>query len=480
MDINTLRNKDLKVLCIGSYHVIIQSILDFDYLLGKEHPSVCVIIATGRRYERYFFGKKEILLPVYSVVEEVPQDTQAQVSLFLNLSSGRRVLQSTEDVITTLPHLLGGAIFAEDVPEKHAIELYHLSQSKHMFIAGPASVGIMIPAFLKLGAIGDVIRTTPILPGLKAKYKNCGIDWVTKKESFDVLKNNNLINYIYIIDNNTINKLKNKKYDLVICLDDDYESCELASSVNSKKIIGSYLNKNQKKYTKDSFLWFDMGLISKFGKQKADELKAKNKKTYQEITYKILSLNYKKQEPILILNRNELNFGKKFSRKNNIKKSDLVIGVNTGAGGRWEDKKLSIEKTAELIGKLNKQVKNAKLLLFGGPEERERNKKIKSLVKTRIIGAGCGNSLMEFASLINLCNILITSDSLALHIGIALKKKVVAFFYVTSATEIELYGRGIKLIAKGKDYCSYKAKCDYPPKWNIDEIVTAVKKFIQK
>ena len=156
MDINTLRNKDLKVLCIGSYHVIIQSILDFDYLLGKEHPSVCVIIATGRRYERYFFGKKEILLPVYSVVEEVPQDTQAQVSLFLNLSSGRRVLQSTEDVITTLPHLLGGAIFAEDVPEKHAIELYHLSQSKHMFIAGPASVGIMIPAFLKLGAIGGV------------------------------------------------------------------------------------------------------------------------------------------------------------------------------------------------------------------------------------------------------------------------------------------------------------------------------------
>ena len=46
---------------------------------------------------------------------------------------------------------------------------------------------------IKLGAIGDVIRTTSILPGLKDKYKDCSIDWVTKKESFDILKNNNSI-----------------------------------------------------------------------------------------------------------------------------------------------------------------------------------------------------------------------------------------------------------------------------------------------
>ena len=53
---------------------------------------------------------------------------------------------------------------------------------------------------IKLGAIGDVIRTTAILHGLKVKYKNYIIDWVTKKECFDILKNNSLINYIYLID----------------------------------------------------------------------------------------------------------------------------------------------------------------------------------------------------------------------------------------------------------------------------------------
>ena len=127
---------------------------------------------------------------------------------------------------------------------------------------------------------------------------------------------------------------------------------------------------------------------------------------------------------------------------------------------------------------MNNQIKHVKILLFGGPEEKERNEKIKKLLKTNIIDAGCNNSLMEFASLINLCKVLVTSDSLALHIGIALKKKIVAFFYVTSAAEIELYNRGIKIIGRGKDYCSYKPKCDYPSNWNINKIVNAVKKLI--
>ena len=338
-------------------------------------------------------------------------------------------------------------------------------------------MNIMQVLIIKLGAIGDVIRTTSIIQGLKSKYRNSRIDWMTKKESFDILRNNNLIEKIYLIGSN-LQELKNKNYDLVISLDDEGDACKLASSVKYKKIIGAFLDNGKRVYTKDSSEWFDMGLISRFGKQKADELKAKNKKTYQQIMYGILGLKYEKQEPVLRLNDKESEFGKNFASKSNIGKKDLVIGINTGAGGRWEDKKLSVEETAELIDKLNDQIKNFKIILFGGPEEKERNENIKKSVKTKIIDAGCSNSLMEFASLVNLCNVLVTSDSLALHIGTALKKKIVVFFYPTSESEIELYSRGIKIIGKGKDYCSYKPKCAYPPKWNIGEIVDAVKKLI--
>ena len=130
---------------------------------------------------------------------------------------------------------------------------------------------------------------------------------------------------------------------------------------------------------------------------------------------------------MLNLQKKHIKFADSFSKKNNISDDDLVIGINTGAGGRWHDKKLSIQETAELIDKLNNEI-SAKLLLFGGPEEKERNEKIKQTIKTEIIDAGCDNSLMEFASLVDLCKILITSDSLAMHIGIALKKNIIAFF----------------------------------------------------
>ena len=330
---------------------------------------------------------------------------------------------------------------------------------------------------IKLAAIGDVLRTTAVLPALKENYPDCSISWVTKNSSFDILKNNEVIDKIYLIDENLKEKLKDVVFDLIISLDDDSEACALASSLNSKKIIGSYLKDGKKAYTEDSATWFDMGLISKYGKEKADELKALNKKTYQEILFSILNIDsgkYKIHKPILNLQKEDLKFAKAFAEKNNIERKDLVIGINTGAGGRWQDKKLSIEKTAELMDKLNSELK-CKILLFGGPDEKQRNEKIKEGIKAEIIDAGCNNSLMEFASLVNLCKILVTSDSLALHIGVALKKKVVAFFYVTSAAEIELYNKGIKIIGKGEDYCSYKPKCGIPPDYNVDEIVEAVK-----
>ncbi|MBL7147608.1 MAG: glycosyltransferase family 9 protein [Nanoarchaeota archaeon] len=333
---------------------------------------------------------------------------------------------------------------------------------------------------IKLGAIGDVLRTTSVLQALKEKYPDCEISWVTKNKSFDILKNNDFIDKIHLSDENLKEKLKGKIFDLIISLDDDSESCDLASSLNSKKIIGAYLENGKRVYTEDSALWFDIGLISKFGKEKADELKALNKKTHQEILFNILNINngkYKICRPILNLQKEDLKFAKQFAEKNNIGKKDLVIGINTGAGGRWQDKKLPIEKTIELIDKLNSELK-VKLILFGGPAEIERNKKIKQGIKTDIIDAGCNNSLMEFASLINLCKILITSDSLALHIGIALKRKIVAFFYVTSAAEIELYNRGIKVIGKGDSYCSYQPVCDDPPDYNINEIIEGVKKLM--
>ncbi len=156
LDIALLRKTAGRIVTIGSYPAIIQSVLDFDLLAGKKAPSIVAIIASGRKYERYFFGKKEVLIPVFSSPDDISEQVKKSSTFFLNLSSGRRVLASTETLVAAVPKILGGVVFAEGVPEKHALELSRVAQEKKKFIIGPSSIGLLLPGILKLGAIGGV------------------------------------------------------------------------------------------------------------------------------------------------------------------------------------------------------------------------------------------------------------------------------------------------------------------------------------
>jgi ATP citrate (pro-S)-lyase len=156
IDVQKLRGVKHAILSIGSYPSIIQSTLDFDYISGKTTPSIVGIIAAGRKYERYFFGKKEILVPVFPSIESLPSALADTITLFLNLTSARRTLSSTQTVLAAIPNLHGGTIFAENMPEQHTLDLCRTATEKETFIIGPASVGFLLPGVVKLGAIGGV------------------------------------------------------------------------------------------------------------------------------------------------------------------------------------------------------------------------------------------------------------------------------------------------------------------------------------
>lgn len=156
VDIQHLRQQEAKIIMIGNHPGIIQSILDFDYLSGKDHFSVKMIVAGNKKFARYFFGKKEILIPIVPSLQQIPETVKNAATYFLNVTSGRRVLTSSAEALTLLPHVLGGVVFAENVPEEHAIELYRLAHEKQKFVIGPASVGLLLPGLFKLGAIGGV------------------------------------------------------------------------------------------------------------------------------------------------------------------------------------------------------------------------------------------------------------------------------------------------------------------------------------
>lgn len=154
IQLSEMRMMDIRVVVLGSHPGIIQSILDYDFLIGKQQPSIMAIIASGRKQERYFWGETEVILPVVANLEQLDSESRKTCTAVLNVQSARRVLVSCKQAIDLLPNVKLMTIFAEQTPEAHSLELYEYIKSTDILTAGPSSVGILLPGFVKLGAIG--------------------------------------------------------------------------------------------------------------------------------------------------------------------------------------------------------------------------------------------------------------------------------------------------------------------------------------
>ena len=329
---------------------------------------------------------------------------------------------------------------------------------------------------IKLGAIGDVLRTTSILPALKQKYPNSKIYWFTKKESYYLLDSNKSIDNIIIYSQKNIDNLKNSFFDIVINLDEDFEACSLATNIKKNTLLGFYLKDNKITPTKGAKEWFDMSSLGK--KPQNDRLKKANKKTYQQLMCQIIDINPKDTYMKLDLRKEQKIFAKNFKRRYNIEDSDTVIGINTGSGDRWPSKQYNVKNTALLTEQIYKRFK-AKIILFGGKNEIQRNNEIIAKASVPIINAGCGNDLLEFPALISLCHVFITSDSLGMHIAIALKRKIIALFGPTPVNEIELYSLGIKVHAKSNCLCCYKPDCKATDQIKVQDITKQIPNLLE-
>jgi heptosyltransferase-2 len=325
---------------------------------------------------------------------------------------------------------------------------------------------------IKLAALGDVVRTTSVLKPLKTKYKNSKILWITEDNALEVLYNNPYVDEI--IPYSQVYQLYNSHFDILVNLDLEIRALRLTKNLSAEKKFGFFLNET------DEIICSNESAEKWFKLSHNDVLKRQNKKTYQQYMMEILEFKNlsPKDYPIIInLTKEEKKFAEKFAKKFSITKNDLVIGINLGGGDKWQKKEYPVEQTVELIKLLvqssefrDKKVKTknkktgVKVLLFGGEKEEERNKKIVYLVNNPLlIDTGCKNTLREFFSLINLCDILVTSDTLALHVALALNKKVVVLFGPTSYNEIELYGLGKKIVSPVKCVVCYNRTCDKKP-----------------
>ena len=334
---------------------------------------------------------------------------------------------------------------------------------------------------IKTGALGDVVRTSFIAQALKEKNRfiPTTLYWLTDKKAAPFFINNVYVNKVVSIQSKKdTDKLKNIFFDLIINLEEGEDLCKLASNLSHKRLVGFYYKNGGIFPTHSTKEWYDMSAIGK--KPQNDILKKKNKKTHRQIMAEIVGVeDYKKYQPFLRLTSQQRKFARDFFRRHNLNRTELIIGINIGGAERWP-KSLSVQKTVSLIDSLNKKYK-AKFLLFGGPNEVEQNNQIIARSNVPIILTGCGNDLLEFPALISTCNLFITTDSLGLHLSLALKRKTICLIGPTSSAEIEMYGLGEKVVAKSKEVCTYRnatEKC--MNSINLSEVFLAVERLLQR
>ena len=153
--IEAIRKNPGTILAVGAYRPGYQAILDFDVLIGRETPSIVGIVGSNKRYEKYFWGNSEVLIPCFPTIAEAKQ-VLPHVDWLLNITSARRAYQMTNDFFAAYPDARGGHIFAEDVPEVEALKLREAYSQNDKTIIGPAGVGLIVPGSLKLGVVGGV------------------------------------------------------------------------------------------------------------------------------------------------------------------------------------------------------------------------------------------------------------------------------------------------------------------------------------
>jgi ADP-heptose:LPS heptosyltransferase len=316
---------------------------------------------------------------------------------------------------------------------------------------------------IKLDAMGDVLRTTSLLPPLAQKHPMASITWITRRESRPLLERNPYITEILDYGEDALLQLSVRTFDRVINLDAGKTSAALASVANSTKKDGFVLDARGYVQATNAAaqVWLEMGVF--------DDIKRQGNRTYQEMMTDIVGLSGCTHRYVFQLIEEECERGKGFLRKLGVDFSKPVVGLNTGAGRRWELKQWREEGYLELIDRMAKK-RPVQFVLLGGPEERERHKRLVSRSNVPVIDAGCDNPVRQFASFVGLCDLIITGDTLAMHLALAQNRRTIVLFGPTSAPEIELYGLGEKVVPNMDCLGCYKQKCDFVP--NCMDLIT--------
>lgn len=304
---------------------------------------------------------------------------------------------------------------------------------------------------IKLGAAGDVIRTTPLLWRLREDHPKARIWWLTYSPD---LVPASRVDRILKWSSESLMTLEAMHFTRMINLDKDAYACGLANRIRADKKEGYLLGKfgqtepaNER--ARDKFI---TGLF--------DDISASNRKSYPEELFEICGYEWRGERYILDVPK-----GIEFP---NLDTSKPLIGMNTGAGIRWTSRLWDTAQWAQLANQL--MDRGYGVILLGGPDEDPRNREIQALTGGRAQYLGTF-PLKEFIALVDRCELIVTGVTMGMHIALGLEKKIVLMNNIFNRYEFgDLYGLGEIVEPDRECRCYFHGVCVNPDYFCLDHL----------
>ncbi len=289
--------------------------------------------------------------------------------------------------------------------------------------------------------IGNSILFSPAMRNLRENFPKAQIDIFAPKPQFaEPFRDSKIVNKIHDFKGiGTLAKIRSERY--------DYSITAFPSNKWQFNVF-PYVMGVKKRITHS----YDYGKLKTLSFLQNIRIPANEKLHDVEQNLELVKtfgIKPKKYPVYFHLSKKNIENADKFISSKKLKR-DTLIGIHSGAGFL----RFKVAPDSEFVKEINKiKAKNKRVLIFGGPEEKEKKEKISKLIKDSII---VDAKLKDTASIIQKCRYFISNDTGLMHIAVAVGvPNIVAFFNGTNPTRTSPYSKNARVVLLSENKMKY-------------------------
>ncbi len=314
---------------------------------------------------------------------------------------------------------------------------------------------------VKLAALGDVVRTACLLPTLTQSDDPPHVTWLTSPAARPLVERMPGVDRVLTFGAEALAHLAVEHFDLVLSLDKEPGPAAAALLPRAGQRLGIGVSRYGTVYplNEQAHDYFRLGLDD-------DEKFHRNRKSYPQLIHEALGLEWRGQPYRIEPTPADRASAAQRLEQIGARPGQVLLGLNAGAGAVFANKAWREQGYVDLILQLAHQHPHLRPVLLGGPDETALMERIAAAARkagATVLTAGGDLDLGAFAALIERCAVVVSGDTLAMHLALATGRRAVAIFGPTSAPEIEMYGRGAKVVTTIDCAPCYRRACDKSP-----------------